>query len=58
MLGSVNESIFGAYIRAYMAASVPSRGIRSVLQGTLGSVLENVLGGEPGNILEVYLKVS
>jgi hypothetical protein len=50
MLGSMLESILRADIRAYMAVSIPSCAIRSVVESMPRSVLENVLRGIPGNI--------
>jgi hypothetical protein len=52
------ESILGAYIKAYMAASIPSCAIRSIVASMLSSELENILGGIPRNILGVYLDTS
>jgi hypothetical protein len=49
------ESILRAYIEAYMAVSIPSCVIRRIVESMLRSVHENVLGGIPGYILEVYL---
>jgi hypothetical protein len=58
MLGSMHESILRAYIRVYMVVSIPSWAIRRIVGSMLRSVLENVLGGIPGNILGVYLDAS
>jgi len=58
MLGSMLESIVRAYIRVYMAASIPSCPIRSIVESLLRSVHENILGGKPGNILGLYLDAS
>jgi len=59
MLGSMLESIMRDYIGAYMAASIPSCPIRSVVERLLRSVLElNVIGGIPGNILGLCLDAS
>jgi hypothetical protein len=58
MLGSILESIWRAYIRAYTDASIISCANWSVVESMLRSVLENVLGGIPGNILGVYLDAS
>ena len=58
MLGSMLERIVRAYIKAYMAASVPLCAIRSIVECIPRSVLENLLGGIPGNILGVYLDAS
>jgi hypothetical protein len=41
-----------------MAVSIPSCAIRSIVEGILRSVLENVHGSIPGNILGVYLVTS
>jgi hypothetical protein len=58
MLGSMRESILGAYTVAYMAASIPSCAIRSIVESMHRSILENVLGGIPENILAVNLDAS
>jgi hypothetical protein len=52
------ESIMRPYLGAYMPASIPSYGVRSIVKGMLRSVLEIVLGGKPGNIFGVYLDAS
>jgi hypothetical protein len=49
------QSILRAYIGAYMAVSIPSCASRRIVESMLRSVLENVLEGIPGTILEVYL---
>jgi hypothetical protein len=41
-----------------MAPSIPSCANWSIVERMLRSVLENVLGGIPGNILGVYLDTS
>jgi len=41
-----------------LAAGVPSSAIRSILESTLGSLVENVLRGVPGSVLEVYFEAS
>jgi hypothetical protein len=53
MLGSMLESIFRAYISTYMAVSIPSCSIRSVVEIILNSEIENIVGGISGNILGV-----
>jgi len=58
MLRSVLESMLRFYKRAYKAVSVPSSGIRHILESMLGSLLENVLGGVPRNGYEVNLEAS
>jgi len=58
MLGSMRESILGAYTVAYMAARIPSCAIRSIVESMHRSILENVLGGIPENILAVNLDAS
>jgi hypothetical protein len=52
------ESILRAYIRAYMAASIPLCAIRSIVESMLRSEHENVFGGIPGNIVGVYFDAS
>jgi len=58
MLGSIPESILRAYIRAYMAASIPSYAIWCFVESILRSVVENILGGIPANVLGEYLDAS
>jgi hypothetical protein len=58
MLGSMLERIVRAYIRADMAAIIPSCAMRSVVGSMLRRVFGNVLGGISGNILGVYLDAS
>jgi hypothetical protein len=54
MLGCMLESILRAYIAVYMAASISSCATWSIVESMLRTVLENGLGGIPGNILGVY----
>jgi hypothetical protein len=58
MFGSMLESIVRVYRRVYIAASIPSSGIRRVVENMLRRVLENDLGGISENILGVYLDAS
>ena len=58
MLGRVLVSILRAYLRVYIAESVPWSAIRSILESMLVSIRENLLGGVHENILGVHLEAS
>jgi len=51
MIGSMLESIARAYIGVYRSANILTCAIRSIVDSMVRSVLENILGGIPGNIL-------